>query len=291
MNSAKDLYFTHEAATKTLFSANFGKRPFVFHHKLSNELLSAARLRRLAERKALDPKHRGFLHTGAPHELKWGTEEMREAISESFDQLETSERRIKLSRIHNEPGYAEILAACTAELTDLTSVNLRGAARQPLLTVFVSSPCEVTPYHIDEDENFLFQVQGSKVVYVYDRELFDWRYFENCYSSGSEVIPAGLASCATPFPLRPGLGLHNPVNFPHWVQNGPSVSISVSVAYTRKLDPFGVLRINSRLRKLGLSPTPPGQSNVRDAVKVALFRSSHTFAKLLRVGRSVSPEA
>jgi hypothetical protein len=280
----RNRYFSHDACTRELFIENFCKRPFVFRHSLTSDLFSLAALRRLGERKALDSKHLGFLRTGFSHDLKWGTAEMKRAICESFDELESGTRRLKLSHIHDEPGYREVLAACSEELSDLTAVDLQRPARQPLETVFISSPYEVTPYHVDPEENFLMQIEGSKVVYVYERELFDWRYFEECYDLGnySATLPDDLKCQARSFQLHPGWGLYNPGNCPHWVQNGPDVSVSVSIAYTRELDPFGVLRVNSRLRRLGLNPAPPGRSKMRDTAKLAVFRGVKSSRQLLR---------
>jgi hypothetical protein len=57
------------------------------------------------------------------------------------------------------------------------------------------------------------------------------------------------------------------------VKNGPEVSISFSITFrsessrAREL----VYRANARLRKLGLSPRPPGQSVLLDATKRAAF--------------------
>jgi hypothetical protein len=58
---------------------------------------------------------------------------------------------------------------------------------------------------------------------------------------------------------------------PHWVQNGDQVSVSVSIGFCMKhLDRRArVYQVNHFLRRLGLAPTPPEQSKLRDALKIA----------------------
>ena len=284
-------YFSHDRATKALFAQNFGRRPFIFRHNLTEESLSLPALRQHAERKALDPRHQGWLVRENVGDLKWGTEEMRLAVSKAFDDLATAPIRMKIRSTHSDPGhdpaYAQMLSDCADELSDLTSVDLRGPNREPLECIFISAPEQFTPSHIDHHENFLLQVNGTTTVYVVDRESLGWPSLEEWYQ-GDGKLPADIETRATPFELRPGLGLHNPVLFPHSVRNGPQVSVSLSVAYSTWFDPYRVLLINSRLRRLGLSPVPPGRSKVRDAAKVAVARSVRSLKDLLRRGQLIS---
>jgi hypothetical protein len=144
----------------------------------------------------------------------------------------------------------------------------------------------VTPYHIDETENFLLQIRGTKVIHICDardHDLISWPYLEEYYAGNTKVqLPAASRAQAMSFELRPGMAIYNPVNFPHWVLNGPEISVSVSLGYTIKQNPFGVLRVNHRLRKLGFSPAPPGESRVRDAAKLMVFNSLRFTKRLLK---------
>jgi hypothetical protein len=69
--------------------------------------------------------------------------------------------------------------------------------------------------------------------------------------------------------LVPGNGVHIPVNCPHWVQNDDNVSVSVSINYHSWNREYADLYCaNYYLRKkLKLTPTPPWQSPLLDAVK------------------------
>jgi hypothetical protein len=58
------------------------------------------------------------------------------------------------------------------------------------------------------------------------------------------------------------------VTFPHWVENGDNVSISVSINF-RFVDRTvpDIYRLNSYLRRLRLHPRLPGESALSDGVK------------------------
>ena len=80
---------------------------------------------------------------------------------------------------------------------------------------------------------------------------------------------------ADTFVIEAGLGVYLPSYVPHWVETEAGVSISFSIpfftAFCRRAET--VDRINSRLRKLHLSPRPPGASQPIDRTKEAVFRS------------------
>jgi hypothetical protein len=84
-------------------------------------------------------------------------------------------------------------------------------------------------------------------------------------------------------PLEPGQGVHFPVAVPHWVKNGPEVSISFSITFRRRASESRELiyRTNARLRKLGFAPRPPGESLLLDGTKRAAFAALLDLRRLL----------
>src|SRR5262249_25898826 len=82
------------------------------------------------------------------------------------------------------------------------------------------------------------------------------------------------AARGVPYELLPGQGVHVPVTAPHWVQNGPEVSVSFSITFqTRASEKRSlVYRANHHLRRWGLRPTPVGRSGWRDGLKYTLSR-------------------
>jgi hypothetical protein len=77
------------------------------------------------------------------------------------------------------------------------------------------------------------------------------------------------------FHLVPGVGVYVPPFGPHRVRNGPEHCVSLSVTW-RTASYFRherVYEMNAKLRGWGLSPRPPGESAVRDLVKVGVLRT------------------
>jgi len=155
--------------------------------------------------------------------------------------------------------------------------------------IFLSSPGAVTPFHLDPEHNFLLQIRGTKSVSMWDREdrfVLPEAELEKFYAAFvHRNLPwrEVFQTTAWVVPLEPGQGLHFPVAVPHWVKNGPEVSISFSITFRsdsserREL----IYRANARLRKLGLSPHPPGRSILLDSTKRAAFSALSELKRVL----------
>jgi hypothetical protein len=147
------------------------------------------------------------------------------------------------------------------------------------MTVFMASPNIVTPYHIDHEANFLCQILGNKDVFLFDpndRELLSDQEIEKFYFGDLDgaSYQAPLQNRSKAFRLRPGVAVHHPPLAPHWVRNGSDVSISVSINFCmREIDRRAhIYQVNNVLRKIGLNPSPPGQSRIGDIVKAGGMR-------------------
>jgi len=101
-------------------------------------------------------------------------------------------------------------------------------------------------------------------LYIFDgkdRELLSWPEIERYWHGDGNIhLKEGFEKRAMEFPLTPGIGVHNPVHFPHWLKNGPTPSIALSLRMGRRIRRVDVLHANHFLRKLGLNPTPPERS-------------------------------
>lgn len=95
-----------------------------------------------------------------------------------------------------------------------------------------------------------------------------------------------MPSDAKTFHMTPGDGVYLPVHAPHMVKNGPDVSISFSITfYTEASERLGDLHsVNSRLRKLHLSPGLPGKKPRSDQLKSSAWRGMR---KVNRTGRKL----
>jgi hypothetical protein len=73
------------------------------------------------------------------------------------------------------------------------------------------------------------------------------------------------------FVMAPGDGVYMYPWVPHWVENGPAAAISLSITFrTRRSERHErVQLLTRRLRRLGLSPTPPGDSALLDHAKAS----------------------
>jgi hypothetical protein len=288
MQHAQKAYFSNDISTRELFATDFNKKPFVFHHDLhTHPLLSMPALRELAAKMGKSDKPRGYVKLAEfPQGLRWGSSEFQDALKEAFENIEASKMRMKLSSIHSERGYGEILAQCAREMSDLTSIDLSQEFRDPLATLFIASPNQITYFHVDSEANFLLQINGTKTVYIFDgndRELLEWRELEEYWHGhGGIELREEFKSRAHTFELRPGDGVHNPVHFPHWVQNGPTPSVALSLGFEPVKSPVDVLHINHYLRKLGVNPTPPGQNDRLDRVKSAVVSGARSMKRAMK---------
>jgi hypothetical protein len=77
------------------------------------------------------------------------------------------------------------------------------------------------------------------------------------------------------FALGPGDGVYVPVHAPHWVKNGETVSVSLSITFQTPVSRRAarVHSLNGRIRRLGIAPRPPGYHFGTDRAKESVHRS------------------
>src|SRR5262249_22692249 len=139
--------------------------------------------------------------------------------------------------------------------------------------VLITSPKRITTYHIDPDCNYLLQIQGEKVLYVfdrYDRDVLPEEELERFWAGdqNAAIYKPDYQGRAKSYAMKPGTAVHIPVNAGHWVQNSDNISVSLSMIFQFPDTHLGnIYRCNYFLRKAGIRPLPPGRSKVRDALK------------------------
>ncbi len=176
---------------------------------------------------------------------------------------------------------------CLSEAESYHGAKFRAGMKQQEMIVFLTSPNRITTYHIDRECSLLLQIAGSKTVYTFDgsdRSILPeeqiekfWTVDNNAATYRPEIQPKARA-----FRLTPGVGIHIPVNHPHWVQNDDNVSISVNLNFQfpdRKI--ADVYRANYFLRKAGIHPAPAGRNAGIDSVKGTLFSIGRRILKPL----------
>ena len=272
------------------FRASFDAKPFEFHHGLttSHPLFNLPAIRRLLE----VPEVKNSIAYDAADvrvDQRWETiPKEKPPIEEVFDQIATSGGWIMMRYVHRVPEYRAILDACLDEVQRLSGRHVQQDEKSREAILFVTSPNRVTPYHIDRECNFLMQVMGEKTINVFDRndkEVVTDQELESYWSKDTNagVYKPQFQDRAFVTVMRPGTGVHIPVNFPHWLQNKDNVSISLSISYQYKdWKRKNVYQANYYLRKMGMNPTPPGQSAVLDYTKRIAIEAAQRTKRIIK---------
>lgn len=177
---------------------------------------------------------------------------------------------LTLLNVEQDPGMAELMNTHLDQL-EAGMVAKQGKMRKRVGFVFVSSPNSVTPVHFDIEHSLLMQVSGRKTVSIGRFESDAVRRHEiDRYWDGShgriETLPPEVAA----YTLTPGRAVYIPPGTPHWVHNGPDISLSVTLTYftaatvrENRIEDF-----NSHLRRRHMKPREPGRSTTVDTAKV-----------------------
>jgi hypothetical protein len=272
------------------FRADFDEKPFEFTHcfTASHPSFQLPRLRRLIE----NPVTRSGAYYDAGEigiGQRWDTlPERPMTLEETFDRLNNAGAWILLKRVEQDPEYNELLDQCLTEVKKLSGRAIDEDKKKQEAIIFITSPNRVTSYHLDRECNFLMQVSGEKEISVFDRNdrlVTPEEELETFWSKDNNagVYKPQYQDHAMVFQMRPGTGVHIPVNSPHWLKNGDNISISFSISYQYKdARRKYVYQANYYLRKFGFNPTPPGKSALLDNFKRVTIGAGLKGAKVLR---------
>jgi hypothetical protein len=209
-------------------------------------------------------------------------------VAEVIRRIETAGAWIILKHVEADPNYKAVLDECAAFVRSLAGPEGAKLLRNPEMLVLITSPNRVTPFHFDAEVNFLVQVHGSKDLWVCDpldrsitTETEIERYYAVSITAGTYKPHA--AERAARFVLHPGDAVHIPTHGAHWVKNHNQVSVSLSLNFEfPHWFQADVYRANHYLRRLGLTPRPPGKSVVTDRFKAAAVQAARTAKRLVR---------
>jgi hypothetical protein len=257
------------------FRQHFNKSPFIFQHSLAgNPAFTMDRLENLLE---MTIPHPDLLYWDAGEkrvDQRWNEKPGRDfSVHEAFRRIRENGAWIILFSAERDPEIARILEESMQQVQLLSGYNLFDDVKIRNAYIFITSPHRVTTYHIDFQCGFLLQLHGDKTIHVFnqnDRELLTEEELERFWTkdTNAAVYKPELQNRATTVLLQPGIGVHVPVNAPHWLQNGDDISVSLSLNFQFKNAKLAnIYRTNYYLRKLGLSPTPPGRSWILDRAK------------------------
>lgn len=260
------------------FRDHFNRRPFTIEHSLNgHELLSLKSLVGLSQ--AL-PEDRVEYNAGNLPLTVDPTATPRNGLSvtETIERIRNNQSWLVLKNVERVPEYEALLNQCLEEVRPYSELASSGMTHRQGF-IFISSPGSVTPFHIDPENNFLLQIQGSKTVWMFgqnDRTVLSEERIEEFFSGAHRNMEFNEAHRVRgqEFELQPGQGLHFPVVAPHFVMNGPDVSISFSITFQTEdsADRQSLHRFNRKLRRLGMTPSPVGANAAGDERKLRMLR-------------------
>jgi Cupin superfamily protein len=259
----------------TELATHFADSAFGVHHHLADHpLLTVEAVAELAEQL---PERNVEHNQGASAGTVVGTAgvaSLDEKPGEIARGIETNGCWMVLKKIELVPAYDELLNETLNEVEPLVQgreggMNLREGF------IFLSAPNSTTPAHTDHEHNFLLQIRGSKEMNVgrWRDSAEEQEQVERMFSGNRNMDR--LPFDPTAYDLHPGDGVYVPPNAPHWVINGPGVSVSLSITFRTPVTQRGAVvnSINHQLRKLHITPTPPGEHLATDKAKFAAYQA------------------
>jgi Cupin superfamily protein len=267
--------------TEQEFATNFGRDAFGVKHRLTeHELLSVESVAKLAD--ALPVEDVEHNKGDVPAVNATGEAEMVDATpGEIARNIETNGCWMVLKQIQKVPEYNALLDELLDELPASVVAREGGMVMREGF-VFLSAPNSTTPAHTDHEHNFLLQIRGSKDMTVghFDDPEAMQRHLEKIFSGGHRNMDR-MPEDPTLYALQPGDGVYVPPVMPHWVKNGPAISVSLSITFRTEVSRRSeiVHGVNHRLRKLRISPRPPGESERRDRAKETFHRTARSLLR------------
>jgi Cupin-like domain len=273
------------------FSTQINQQPFAFSHYLADDpLFDLSRLADLAKTVIAankgDQNHYVLCKAAesVPNVSKqWTNFQPIDRVHEAIRHIKESGSWILITGAQIDPDYQALLDTILRDLEIACGFPLRAQILWSCVSIFVGSPNSVTHYHMDSETNFLFQIHGNKEAHLFDRNdraILSEEDIETFNAvDGSHIkFRDEFNSKEKVFDLTPGAGLHIPVNAPHWVRNLEDFSVTMSILFylreeTRRA---WVYQVNHLLRKLKISPTPPGKVPFIDNLKSGLIGSLTT---------------
>jgi hypothetical protein len=268
------------------FVNNFNRRPFKIRHQLCEHALFD--LQRLIELSRTLPADRVEYNAG---DLPISQDPNRTpqnglSVEETIERIANCKSWLVLKNIELDVDYKSLLERCLREIEGFSSLVSPGMTQQQGF-IFISSPGSITPFHIDPENNFLLQIRGTKTVWMFgqdDRVVLNEQQIEEFFHGAHRNLAfnESYRERGQKFQLLEGEGLHFPVVAPHFVENGPEVSVSFSLTFQTadSADRQTLHRFNRKLRRFGINPSGVGRSPWRDQLKLS-------FLKSLRFARNV----
>jgi hypothetical protein len=257
----------------------FNRRPFAFKHNLTDHpQLQLSALYELASRlpKGEVLHWSGSIPVDANIDTASKTHSTGVSLRDTFDGMEKAGSYVLIRNAQLDPAFNGLVDDILDEVKTLVDPIEPGMC-QRIAYVFIASPGSVTPYHMDRDINFHFNVRGTKWISIwdpFDRIVLPETGLESLFTDWNAPRPAYAPEHerrARVFELHPGDGVHHPFTAPHSIRYGNEVAASFTVTFnTRSTKRRAAAHfVNHALRRAGVPPSPVGRSIARDELKAA----------------------
>lgn len=263
---------------RSTFAMFYPETPHKLAHALENHpLLELESLASLAERlpEASVEYNRGDLPIGVDGK----PDATGLTIAETIRKVAEANSWAVLKNVEQAPEYKALLLDLLGEIQPEIE-RKTGAMLTPQAFIFISSPNAVTPYHFDPEHNILLQVRGTKTMTQFpagDARFAPDEVHESYHSGGPRELTwdEALMDGARPFDLGPGEAIFVPVMAPHFVRNGPTSSVSLSITWRSEWSyaESDARGFNHLLRKRGFTPVAPARWPARNTAKAYAFRA------------------
>ncbi len=272
-------------SAQATFGGNYPEVPHKLEHGLSSHpLLELDALADLARRLPL--RSIECNQGDQPIGVDRVPEQRREEAADTILNIGAAGRWVCLRNVEQEPDYAKLLADL---LEGMRPQIERKTGRMINLQcfLFATSPGGVTPYHFDPEHNILLQLRGSKVMTVFpagDPACAADEIHETFHAGGRPELPwrEEMAQHGMPFALGPGEAVYVPVMAPHYVTNGPEVSVSISITWRSEWSyaESDARCFNGMVRRIGIKPRAPARWPRRNLVKAYSWRAVRKLREL-----------
>ena len=206
------------------------------------------------------------------------------AVSDQIRALAANDSWFTLLNIEQSSPYRKLVDQLLEGMAADAGIDPRTMKRR-MGFVFASSPGSVTSAHFDIEHSFLLQLEGHRTLgfgRFADREQRErevHRYWNGSFGR-LETLPEQVAELA----LAPGRGAYIPPYTPHWLNNGDSTSLSLTITFFDRsnADESMVQAFNERLSRWGFDPRVYGDAPGRDRAKVTFMRAYGAAKRRLR---------
>lgn len=266
-------------ATRAHFLDIYPETPSVLNHNLvGHPLFELEALIALSQR--LDPINVEYNRADLPIGVDPDTVEANGLnIADTIRSIEENGSWMVMKFVEKDAVYRTLLDTVLDELIPVVKPKT-GAMLKREAFIFISSPGSVTPFHFDPEHNILLQLRGTKTMTQFpadDEQVVPGSEHERFHAGGHRNLPwrDDFAAKGRAFDLAPGQAVYVPVKAPHWVKNGPELSISFSITWRSEWSyaEEDARSLNKVLRKIGMQPASPKRFPNQNLTKSVVYRA------------------